>query len=143
MWIPLMILIFILASQASAQKQRQRSAYHRPPSAPTPPEYASDPSADEQLRRDASETQTPQQRFMAAHAREEASMCDPTQGHAEMHAPAVSTYAPVQTPEPYSAAPVHPLSHLLNAQNLQNAVILAEIFGPPGGKGFTQRRPRA
>ena len=138
MWIPLLILIFILSSQATQKQQAQRHAKrphspHRAPSsreatAPAPPT-----GTDGEGRADAFEAQIQQQCFMAAHAREEASLCDPIHGHTESHAP-TSAHVPVQTSAPSGSAPVHPLAHLLNAENLQSAVLLTEILGPPGGK---------
>ena len=140
MWIPLLILLFVLASQANTRQQRRAQRRYRASHKPYRPAAskrapASSP-VDVSLRADAFETPT-QQPFATVHAREEASMCDPSQGHREVHAAAPPI---VQAPVSCDAAPVHPLSHLLEAQNLQSAILLAEILGPPGGKSRAWRR---
>ena len=141
MWIPLLILLFVLASQANTRQQRRAQrryrASHKPYRASAASKRAPEsPPVDVSLRADAFETPAPQP-FATVHAREEASMCDPSQGHRETHA---ATPPIVQAPASCDAAPVHPLSHLLEAQNLQSAILLAEILGPPGGKSRAWRR---
>ena len=140
MWIPLLILLFVLASQANTRQQwraqRRYRASHKPYRPAASKRAPESPPVDVSLRADAFETPT-QQPFETVHAREEASMCDPSQGHREVHAAAPPI---VQAPVSCDAAPVHPLSHLLEAQNLQSAILLAEILGPPGGKSRAWRR---
>ena len=115
MWIPLLILLFVLASQANTRQQRRAQRRYRASHKPYRPAASkrapASPPVDVSLRADAFETPAPQP-FATVHAREEASMCDPSQGHRETHA----------------AAPP-----IVQAQNLQSAILLAEILGPPGG----------
>ena len=71
---------------------------YRPAASKRAPES---PPVDVSLRADAFETPT-QQPFATVHAREEASMCDPSQGHREVHAAAPPI---VQAPVSCDAAP--------------------------------------
>lgn len=142
MWIPLLIFFFIFASQANAQKrQAYRPRVTRQQAQvrveDPPQETDSAPEGDTALRADAfaqsDDDAQRQMHFWAAHAREEASMCDPAQGGNEVHTPQPPLYTPVQEQPPVQQ-PAHPLSQLLTVQNLQSAVVLTEILGPPGGK---------